>query len=127
FIGYSTDTKLIGRQFASSVTGVVLFPQARGSMRVIQQQFGSQNHVQDLVVYETLKKEVPKLPEADIILFTSPSNVIVYCHAKKLAPNQRVIAMGSATGNELLRQGVEYYTLVNSFDDSGLAQAVFGM
>ena len=127
FIGYSTDTKLTGRQFASTVTGVVLFPQARGSMRVIQQQFGNQTHVQDLIVYETLKKDVSKMPEADIILFTSPSNVIVYCNSKKLAPNQRVIAMGNATGNELLRQGVEYYTLVNSFDDSGLAQAVFGM
>ncbi|PCH96730.1 MAG: hydroxymethylbilane synthase [Bacteroidetes bacterium] len=127
FVGYSTDTKLTGRQFASSVTGLVLFPQARGSMRVIQRQFGNQDHVQDLVVYETLKKDVPKMPEADIILFTSPSNVIVYCNSKKLALNQRVIAMGNATGNELLRQGVEYYTLVNSFDDSGLAQAVFGM
>ena len=127
FIGYSTDTRLTGRQFASTVTGVVLFPQARGSMRVIQQQFGNQEHVHDLIVYETLRKDIPDMPEADIILFTSPSNVIVYCNSKKLASNQRVIAMGNATGSELLRQGVEYYTLVNSFDDSGLAQAVFGM
>ena len=79
FIGYSTDTKLTGKQFASLVkSGTVLFPQAKDSMRTVQQQFVNKYQVKDLVVYETIQKPVTDVPEADIMLFTSPSNVEAY-------------------------------------------------
>ena len=40
FIGASTDTKMIGKQFAAKAgSEKVLFPQAKGSLRSVQQQF----------------------------------------------------------------------------------------
>ena len=53
----------------------VLFPQAKGSLRSVQQQFVKPDQVIDLVVYETIKKNSGETPKADILVFTSPSNV----------------------------------------------------
>jgi hydroxymethylbilane synthase len=126
FIGYSTDTKLTGKQFAAAVgSSLVLFPQAKGSMRTIQQQF-RQGQVIDLIVYETLKKNETPIEKTDIVVFTSPSNVEAFFEKNKLANDQKAVAMGDATGNALKRFGVSRFKMPASFDDVGLAQAVFG-
>src|SRR6185312_199975 len=70
FIGYSTDTRMTGKQFASLVkSGTVLFPQAKDSMRTVQQQFVNKAQVKDLAVYETIQKPVDNVADADIMLF----------------------------------------------------------
>ena len=126
FIGYSTDTRLTGKQFASRVgDGVVLFPQAKGSLRSIQNGFVKKEQVIDLVVYETLKKNEEAIPYSDIVVFTSPSNVEAYFEKNKISPNQKIIAMGEATGGALGKYGVIKYSLPDSFDDAGLVRAVF--
>ena len=59
FIGYSTDTRLTGKQFASLVKSApVVFPQAKDSMRTVQQQFVNKSQTRDLAVYETIQKPV---------------------------------------------------------------------
>lgn len=126
FIGYSTDTRLTGKQFAAAAgSSLVLFPQAKGSLRTIQQQF-KQGQVIDLVVYETVKKNEAPVPKADIIVFTSPSNVEAFFEKNKFSDDQKAIAMGDATGNALKKFGVNRYKMPASFDDVGLARAVFG-
>ena len=126
FIGYSTDTKMTGKQFASSVGNErVLFPQAKGSMRTIQQQFYNKKQVVDLIVYDTLVLEDFAIPVFDTILFTSPSNVRAYMKHNVLNTDKKVVAMGDATGNELKKFGVNVFNKPSSFSDAGLAQAVF--
>ena len=126
FIGYSTDTKMTGKQFASRVGSQhVLFPQAKGSMRTIQQQFYNKNQVIDLIVYETLVLENVSIPKFDTILFTSPSNVRAFMKNNNLNDDNKVVAMGDATGNELKKFGVQTFNKPSSFSDAGLAQAVF--
>ncbi len=126
FIGYSTDTKLTGKQFAARVgDGTVLFPQAKGSLRSIQNGFVKDKQVVDLVVYETLKKNEEEIPFHEIILFTSPSNVEAFFEKNKLKLNQKIIAMGEATGNALRKFGAGNYSLPDTFDDAGLVRAVF--
>ena len=128
FIGYSTDTKLTGKQFASRVgEGTVLFPQAKGSLRSIQHGFVKDTQVIDLTVYETLKKNEEKIPPAQILLFTSPSNVDAYFEKNKITPDQKVIAMGEATANSLKKYGVTQCSLPDTFDDAGLVRAVFSI
>jgi hydroxymethylbilane synthase len=127
FIGYSTDTKLTGKQFASVVqSGTVLFPLAKGSMRSIQQQFHS-HQVSDVVVYETIKHDPSNLPKANILVFTSPSNVDAFFEKNKISADQKVIAMGQATGNALERKGVKRYKMPPAFDDVAIAQVVFSL
>lgn len=128
FIGYSADTKLTGKQFASATNGgIVLFPQAKGSLRTIQQQFVDPNKVVDRVVYETIQLDDIKIPKTEIVIFTSPSNVNAYFETKKINSEQKVIAIGNATGNALIQFGVKSYKMPNTFDDLGLLHAVFGV
>jgi uroporphyrinogen-III synthase len=127
FIGYSTDTKLTGKQFASLVgEGTVLFPQAKGSLRSIQNGFVKQDQVIDLIVYETLKKNQEVIPYSDILVFTSPSNVESYFEHNKISDDQKIIAMGEATGSALKKFNINQYSLPDTFDDAGLLRAVFG-
>ena len=128
FIGYSTDTKLTGKQFASIVgSKIVLFPQAKGSMRSIQKQFTNPKQVIDLTVYETIKKNEEKIPSSEIIVFTSPSNVEAFFEKNKITPEQKIVAMGNATANALEKFGVKKSKQPITFDDMGLVQAVYSL
>ncbi len=128
FIGYSTDTRMTGKQFAAAVgSGTVLFPQAKESMRSIQQQFTNRNQVIDLSVYETIKHNETEVPKTDVLVFTSPSNVEAYFEKNRISSDQKVVAMGGATGATLKQFGVQRYVMPQTFDDIGLAQAVYGI
>ena len=70
--------------------------------------------------------EDEKIPPVEILLFTSPSNVQAFFKKNHVDTNQKVIAMGGATGKELKDFGVHKYKMPPSFTDAGLAQAVFG-
>ncbi|MBL0046906.1 MAG: hydroxymethylbilane synthase [Bacteroidetes bacterium] len=128
FIGYSTDTKLTGKQFASTVgKKTVLFPQAKESMRSIQQAFTNSGQTTDLSVYETLKKNEELVPDFEIGVFTSPSNVAAFFEKNRLRSDQKIIAMGESTAAALKKNGVRKPVLTTSFDDLGLVRAVFGL
>lgn len=128
FIGYSTDTRMTGKQFASLVkSGTVLFPQAKDSLRTVQQQFVNKHQVIDLPVYETINKPVEGIPDTDILLFTSPSNVEAFLEKKHVQKGQKIIAMGDATANTLKKAGILSVYLVPSFDEMGLLQAIFSI
>ena len=128
FIGYSTDTKLTGKQFASTVgTKTVLFPQAKESMRSIQNAFTNPKQTIDIAVYETLKKNEGEMPTFEIAVFTSPSNVEAFFEKNKINSEHKVIAMGESTAAALKRHGVKKCSLTSSFDDIGLVRAVFGV
>ena len=127
FIGSSNDTKMTGKQFASVAgNSKVLFPQAKGSLKSIQQQFVKHENVIDLVVYETLKKNQGEMPIADIVVFTSPSNVEAWFEKYSFQKDQKSIAMGDATANALRQHKIIPTSQSDTFDDTGLARAVFG-
>ncbi len=128
FVGNISDTKVVGKKFAKAVgEETVLFPQAKGGLRTIQQQFADATKLHDLVVYETVKKENASMPEVDILVFTSPSNVESYFEKGIIKENQKVIAIGKSTEKKLREKGVENCVLPISFDEAGLAEAVFGI
>jgi hydroxymethylbilane synthase len=126
FVGSVNDTKVVGKKFAKTVGAeTVLFPQAKGGLRTIQQQFEDAGKLTDLTVYETVKKINVQLPEVEVVVFTSPSNVASFFEKGKINNKQRVIAMGKSTEKKLQEFGVENCILPESFDEIGLAQAVF--
>ncbi|HRG53617.1 MAG TPA: uroporphyrinogen-III synthase, partial [Bacteroidia bacterium] len=95
--------------------------------RTVQQQFENAGQLKDLTVYETVKKINAKLPEVEVIVFTSPSNVESYFEKGKIKSGQQVIAMGKSTEKKLQTFGVEHCILPESFDEIGLVQAVFAV
>jgi hydroxymethylbilane synthase len=121
------DTEDIAEKFAAIANGkTIIFPGAKDSLRTIQKALSSRTKIIDLPVYETVvEDEVPK-SFADVLIFTSPSNVEAYFADNLLEPGQRVICIGKSTGKKISELGVKY-TLPYSPDEIGLAEAVFGL
>jgi len=128
FVGSVNDTKVVGKKFAKTAGAeTVLFPQAKGGLRTIQQQFEDSSKLSDLAVYETVKKTNAEMPVAEILVFTSPSNVESFFEKGKVKQDQKVIAIGASTEKKLKTFGIENCILPVSFDEVGLAEAVFGI
>jgi hydroxymethylbilane synthase len=128
FIGTSADTRLTGKQFASRVgDGTVLFPMAKGSLRSIQNGFVKAGQVIDLPIYETIEHNEFEIPYAEILVFTSPSNVQSYIKKNSIDKKQKLIALGDATGSALRKLGFTQYITADAFDDTALARSVFNV
>lgn len=127
YVGESNDTAEVAEDFAALANGtVILFPGADSPMRSIQQGLSAETKIIDLPVYETVLEEEVEPSGADVMIFTSPSNVEAYFADNLLEPGQKVIAIGKSTGKKFDEMGVKY-TLPFSPDEVGLAEAVFGI
>ncbi|MGN6178244.1 MAG: hydroxymethylbilane synthase [Mucilaginibacter sp.] len=127
YVGETGDTAEVAEEFAEMVKGqTVLFPGAEGSLKSIQKGLSPDTRVIDLPVYETVLVEDVEPSSADVVVFTSPSNVDAYFANNLLDPYQKVVAIGKSTGKKFEEMGVKY-TLPYSPDEVGLAEAVFGI
>ncbi|RYY37447.1 MAG: hydroxymethylbilane synthase [Sphingobacteriaceae bacterium] len=127
FTGEGNDTTDVAVDFAKLANGTtVTFPGAASPMRSIQQGLSADTKIIDLPVYETVLEENVEATSADVLVFTSPSNVDAYFAENLLEPNQKVVTIGKSTGKKFDEMGVKY-TLPFSPDEIGLAEAVFGI
>lgn len=128
FIGQSTDTKLIGKQF-SSVSGnsKVLFPVAQESLQSIQKQMVKKENAINLPVYKTIQNQVYINPSVNIVVFTSPSNVDAFFSKNKWVAGMKAVAMGDATAKALERKGVRNSFKTPRFDDLGLFMSILSI
>jgi hydroxymethylbilane synthase len=127
FVGESGDIEEVAEEFAIRVVDqTVMFPRAQDSLLSIQKSLGPNTKVVDLPIYETVVADNIDGTGAEILIFTSPSNVDAYFAENLLEPEQKVIAIGNSTGKKLEEIGVKY-TLPYSPDEIGLAEAVFGI
>jgi uroporphyrinogen-III synthase len=128
FIGQSADTKLVGKQFSAKVgSSTVLFPIAKDSLQSIQWQMPKRDNVLNLNVYITTKIPSEVDPETQIVVFTSPSNVLAYFEKNKWIPGQKAVAMGDATAAALNKLKIKVAVKPKSFDDLGLFQAILSI
>ncbi|MCC7301804.1 MAG: hydroxymethylbilane synthase [Bacteroidia bacterium] len=126
FIGQGTDTRLIGKQFAALAGNRrVLFPQAKGSMRTVQLQLTRKENAVDVIVYETVAMDKGMNPEAEVMVFTSPSNVESFLSSRHFPSESKIIAMGDATAHAIKKSGGRVHGTPAVFTDLGLLQAVF--
>lgn len=127
FIGESSDTEEIAEEFAAMANGqTILFPSAKDSLRSIQKGLSADTKIIDLTIYETILEENVSESFADVLVFTSPSNVDAYFADNLLAPGQKVVAIGKSTGKKFEEMGVDFI-LPASPDEIGLAEVVFGI
>lgn len=121
------DTADIAKEFAKVANGsTVLLPGAKDSMRTIQQALSADTKAIELPVYETIIDEDVEPSVAQVLVFTSPSNVEAYFKDNLLEHGQQVVCIGKSTGRKFDEIGVKY-TLPYSPDEIGLAEAVFGL
>ncbi|MNI76616.1 uroporphyrinogen-III synthase [compost metagenome] len=127
FVGASGDITEVAEDFAQLVGGQqVLFPRAQDSLQSIQKSLPADAKIIDLPIYETVIEDDIDQSYADVLIFTSPSNVDAYFADNLLEPGQQVIAIGNSTGKKFDEMGVKY-ALPYSPDEIGLAEAVFGI
>ena len=121
------EMEKVGDAFALAAAGsTVLFPRAKGSLKTIQSRLGADIKIIDLPVYETRIDEQVERSSAEVLIFTSPTNVEAYFRDNLAEPEQRIISIGNSTGKKLEEMGLQY-SLPFSPDEVGLAEAVFGM
>lgn len=127
FVGENGDIEEVATEFANLVEAqTVLFPRAQDSLLTIQKSLKPSTKIVDLPIYETVIEENIDRTAADVLIFTSPSNVDAYFAANLLEPGQKVIAIGNSTGKKFDEMEVSY-VLPYSPDEIGLAEAVFGI
>ncbi len=121
------DMVKIGQEFAKIAKGkTVLFPRAKGSLQTIRKQLTEDTRVIDLPIYETIPVPDVLKSNAEVLVFTSPSNVKAYFDQHSVEVGQKVISIGYSTGDALREFGIEH-SLPQSPDEVGLAEAVFGL
>ncbi|GAB2973982.1 hypothetical protein GCM10027049_05200 [Mucilaginibacter puniceus] len=127
FTGSGGDTADVAVEFAKLANGgTILFPGAEDSLKSIQKGLSDTTKIIDLPIYETVLEDDVEASGADVLVFTSPSNVDAYFENNLLDPYQKVIAIGKSTGKKFDEMGVKY-TLPFAPDEVGLAEAVFGI
>lgn len=127
FVGEGGDILEVAEDVAKAVAGqTVVFPRAQDSLLTMQKYLTADTTVIDFPIYETVKEENIPASLADVLVFTSPSNVEAYFAENLLIPGQKVIAIGNSTGKKFDEMGVSY-ALPYSPDEIGLAEAFFGL
>lgn len=127
FVGDSSDTQEIAQEFSILCHGqTVVFPSAKESLKTVQKTLTSSTKIIDLIVYETILEDFVAPSFADILVFTSPSNVEAYFADNLLEPDQKIVAIGKATGKKFDEMNVPYF-LPASPDELGLAEVIFSI
>jgi len=128
FCGTSSDMELTGKQFAELANGkTILFPQAEDSLQTIQKQLSAATACINLTVYKTSPVTDEEIPQSDVIVFTSPSNVAAFFAGKNIPSFKKVIAIGKSTEKKLREYGVTEVNVPYTPDETGLVDEVFGI
>ncbi len=121
------DMDGIAEAFAREAAGsTVLIPRAKVSLETIQKRLTADTKVINLPVYETRTEENVEKSGADVLIFTSPSNVEAYFADNLVEPGQQIICIGHSSARKLAEYGLKS-VLPYSPDEIGLAEAVFGL
>ncbi|WP_237249370.1 hydroxymethylbilane synthase [Sphingobacterium faecale] len=124
-LGISTEA--IAQEFAQLVDGqTVLIPRAKDSLQSIQKALTPNTQIIDMPIYETVLEENVDKSNAQVLVFTSPSNVEAYFKENLADPDQKIICIGYSTAQAIEKMGLPY-TLPFSPDEMGLAEAIFGI
>ena len=123
FVGSAADTTVVAQEFASLAKDEhVLFPVSDQSVRTVQQALPAAQAF-DIVCYTTRSKPAP-VGHCDVVVFSSPSNVIAYFEANTLADHQAVIAFGSTTAARLAHFTSKPVAVLGALDDESILAAI---
>jgi len=94
FEGQHADTAVEAKAFARVAHGIVVLPQAANSRGAIEVHL---TQAISLPVYNNQPIEAITAVDADILVFTSPMNVLAYFGQHSLKAHQQVVAIGFST------------------------------
>jgi hydroxymethylbilane synthase len=125
FIGNNVDINITAQQFAKRIKNEsCLFPISNISNKTIQKAITNPHQIVDIVVYNTAEKKDIELSYSDVLVFTSPSNVRIYCSKLIPEPEQKIIAIGYSTAQQLKKCGVHNFHLPRNTGEIGLIDSI---
>src|SRR5690606_15209057 len=96
------NTADIAKEFAKLIDGQTVFiPRAKDSIMAIQNALTPASSVIDLAFYDTVLQEHVDKTNADILIFTSPSNVTAYFQDNRIDPEQEIICIDYSTAKTI--------------------------
>jgi uroporphyrinogen-III synthase len=109
WVGDTNDIERVAHEFEQLIQGqTVLFPQSEVSLQTVQKAL-KEEQIINLICYKTAANP-QKVHAAQVLVFTSPSNVKAYLQLNSILPTQRLIAFGKSTARCLYELG---YAAVN--------------
>ena len=106
---YGIEMEEIAAQFAALADGgTVLIPRAKGSLETIQKALTPETKVINMPVYETVLDDNIDATNAEVLIFTSPSNAEAYFVNNLIEPEQQVICIGRSTAAVFDKMGLSY-------------------
>ncbi|MBL4656348.1 MAG: hydroxymethylbilane synthase [Bacteroidia bacterium] len=128
FVGHSSDTIEVGKSFSVLSNGdTVLFPKSRNGLDNVKDQLTPETKALDFPIYETTLRSDFEIPESEILVFTSPSNVEAYLTKYQIDDNKKVLAIGNTTEKALKENGIKNIITARLPNDLGLLEAVFSI
>lgn len=103
---------------------VVVFPQAKNSRRSIQKLLDQEIRTLDLIVYDNEISERVKIPHTDILVFTSPMNVLAYLESNQIHESQKIVAIGLTTALFLKQKGFKAVHIADMPSEKSMAEKV---
>lgn len=102
----------------------VLFPQAKNSRQSVGKIIADSCEVINLVVYDNFPKKDFEIPPCEILVFTSPLNVVSYLAKYSIERGQRVIAIGDPTANALRESGILHVETAKETSEASMAELI---
>lgn len=113
--------------FNERYTGkVVIFPSAQNASHQLRDLIAQQNTIINLPVYSNVPAGKP-MPQADILVFTSPLNVDGFLLENSIYPQQQIIAMGNTTRQYLAEKGVDHVLVPPEASLLSISDMIAGM
>ena len=124
FIGQGNILQTATDFLARANGQIILFPQATNSRQTIQRILEDNIIQKDLIVYRNEPKKRLNIPDADILVFTSPMNVKAYFKDKVLFDDQKVFAIGRTTAKALVSIGIEEFNIAAEPSEEALVEVI---
>lgn len=121
-MGHPEATARAFRQMAQGCR--VLFPRAETSRRSVQQLVADAVEVVDLVVYRNTIRTDLTLPDAEVLVFTSPLNAEAWYGQRPPRPDQHVVAIGHTTARALYALGIEGVRVARRPDEESIVEVL---
>jgi len=129
FVGEQADITLVAGSFSNSIkpNETVLLPLGEQSARTLVKNWENKLKLKVVIVYATKAQKIEIMPKTDLILFTSPSNVISYLEQGGPVSGVTALAMGKTTLHSIESNGFTDTLMCHGYSELALATSIFGL
>ena len=124
FIGSGRPEEVASQFLKYANNKLVLFIRAQQSLKRVQIELEGEIQLIDLPVYRNSPILDPKVPQADILVFTSPLNAEIYFQHNLMLPGQVIVAIGPTTANFLANLGISDFLVASTPSEQGLLDCI---